>query len=163
MRLLQKFPKSENRRGILPRNTLKINDLSGKMPDLFAAKFDFCNSLKYKKLYIFKTLLIKISFKIKSFVNGINFAYITSMYKMKKLLESPSAQSRTRVILWDEDTESEIETIKKKKKLNYSSNFVNPPKYKNVNWSVKKPYTKAACQDFVNRGSCKNLKKTFLS
>jgi hypothetical protein len=45
MRLLQKFPKSENRRGILPRNILKINDLSGKMPDLFAAKFDFCKSL----------------------------------------------------------------------------------------------------------------------
>jgi hypothetical protein len=42
---LQKFPKSENRRGILPRNILKINDLSGKMPDLFAAKFDFCKSL----------------------------------------------------------------------------------------------------------------------
>ena len=54
MRLLQKFPKSENRRGILPRNILKINDLSGKMPDLFAAKFDFCKSLllNNKKVFI---------------------------------------------------------------------------------------------------------------
>ncbi len=86
------------------------------------------------------------------------------MYKMKKLLESsvllwlsvyilkglcpgiarknqkggksPSAQSGKRVILWDEDTKMGTETIKKKrkKKLNYSSNFVNPPGYKNIKW-----------------------------
>ncbi len=86
--------------------------------------------------------------------------FIASMYKMDKLLESsvllwlsvyilkgicytlawenreeeksPSAQSGKRVILWDEDTKRGTETIKKKrkKKLNYSSNFVNPPKYK---------------------------------
>jgi hypothetical protein len=58
MRLLQKFPKSENRRGILPRNILKINDLSGKMPDLFAAKFDFCKSLRGQKVMLGRDLAI---------------------------------------------------------------------------------------------------------
>jgi len=61
LRLLQKFPKSENRRGILPRNILKINDLSGKMPDLFAAKFDFCKSLM---IYIIPLALIVLFFSI---------------------------------------------------------------------------------------------------
>jgi hypothetical protein len=55
--------------------------------------------------------------------------------KNQKGEKSPSAQSGKRVILWDEDTKRGTETIKKrKKKLNYSSNFVNPPRYKNIKW-----------------------------